>query len=131
MLTWYGSSGCFSMDITRVQAERIGAAEKEFIQEERDTDTGPGPGERPVLSREERRKTEWVKKCVSSFSLYTEIVGNQVEDPYEQVAVIDPNDIKKQLARAARRRPKKRLKRHKKETYVSKLCDGCKGLRLR
>lgn len=119
------------MDITRVQAERIEAIEAEFIQQEQEIDTGPGPGERPVLSREERRKAEWEKKCISSFSLYTEIVGNQVEDPFEQVAVIDPHEIKKQLAKVARRRPKKRLKRQKKETYVSKLCDGCKGLHLR
>ena len=63
------------------------------------------------LTRETRGQKEWTRKCISNFSLYANLVGNRVEDPYEEAAAIEQGEFKPKLSKSA----KKRLRRQNKK----------------
>lgn len=62
-----------------------------------------------------RRREDWVRKCVSNFSLYGDLVGDKVDDPHEQLQSIKEGDFKPKLSKSA----KKRLRRMKKKKQTT------------
>lgn len=65
-------------------------------------------------NRRRRRKEEWLKKCVSNFSLYSHLVLNTFEDPYDQSINADDNKNKAEFKQKLSKSTKKRLRRQKK-----------------
>lgn len=61
-------------------------------------------------SKEAKRQKDWIRKCVSNFSLYADLVGNRVDDPQEQLEAMRSGDFKPKLTKAS----KKRLRRTRK-----------------
>lgn len=63
--------------------------------------------------RHSKRQLDWIKKCVSNFSLYAHLLGTNVEDPYEEAAslqaAIESGQFKQKISKSA----KKRLRRQK------------------
>ena len=62
-----------------------------------------------------RRQQDWIRKCVSNFSLYGDLVGDRVEDPLEQLQSIEAGEFKPKLTKSA----KKRMRRMKKKKQTT------------
>lgn len=65
---------------------------------------------RPKSGRQHRREKDWIKKCVSQFSLYANLVGNNCHDPSEEAAAIEAGEFKQKVSKST----KKRLRRQRK-----------------
>lgn len=53
------------------------------------------------------------KNCVSKFSLYANLIDNNCEDPYEQVAAIEAGEFKLKLSKSAKKRLRRQNKKKK------------------
>lgn len=67
-------------------------------------------------NRMRRRQNEWLKKCVSNFSLYAHLVSNTSEDPFGEFdedidSINNKIEFKQKLSKSA----KKRIRRQKKK----------------
>lgn len=66
-------------------------------------------------TRDARRRQDWIRKCVSNFSLYGDLVGDKVDDPHEQLQSIEAGEFKPKLSKSA----KKRLRKMKKKKQTA------------
>lgn len=62
-------------------------------------------------SRQSRRESDWLRKCVSNFSLYSDLVGDQIEDPNEQLKSIELGEFKRKLSKSAKKRERRQKKK--------------------
>lgn len=67
-------------------------------------------GEITENNHETKRQKDWIRKCVSNFSLYSHLVGDRVEDPHEQLQAIESGEFKAKLSKSAKKRMRKKRK---------------------
>lgn len=66
-------------------------------------------------NRMRRRQKEWLKKCVSNFSLYSHLVSNTIEDPFDCKEEITHDNNRIEFKQKLSKSMKKRMRRQRRK----------------